>query len=245
MAFYFCHMKKWIGLFILVIAIAACETNSAQNSSAFKTISVLEYKQLMSEKKNLQLLDVRTPGEYMEEHLENALNIDYNDPNFEKQLQSLDKSKPTFIYCLSGGRSNHALTVMQKNGFKEVYNMKGGILEWKGSQLPLTKMVFNGWKGMTKADFDQLISSDIPTLIDFRAKWCGPCKQLKPILDALQKDYQGKINIVEIDIDDNKSLAEEMHITNIPLLVYYKNKKVEINLEGFMERADLIRALKL
>jgi thioredoxin 1 len=109
MAFYFCRMKKMLGLFIMVVALASCETNSAQNTHAFKTIAVAEFKQLLNESRDAQLVDVRTSGEYMEEHLENALNIDYNDANFEKQVQGLDKNKPTFIYCLSGGRSNHAL----------------------------------------------------------------------------------------------------------------------------------------
>lgn len=245
MTFYFCDMKNFAVLLLVMIGLLSCESNSAQQSGNFQTIPVADFRKLMQEKKNIQLLDVRTPGEYMEEHLENALNIDYNNENFADQLNQLDKNKPTFIYCLSGGRSNNALTVLQKKGFREVYNMKGGILEWKGNQFPLTKNVFNGWKGMTKEDFDKIIHSEIPTLVDFRAKWCGPCKQLKPILDQIQKEYEGKINIVEIDIDDNKSLADEMHVMNIPLLIYYKKGEVQINIEGFEEKADLIKSLKL
>lgn len=236
-------MKYFIGL--LLLAFVACESNTAQNAPDFKTLAVSEYQQLMGQKKNVQLLDVRTPSEYMEEHLENALNIDYNDPSFADQLNNLDKTKPTFIYCLSGGRSGNVMNILKSKGFKEVYNMKGGILEWKGNQLPLTKNVFNGWKGMSKEDFAKLTNGPIPTLIDFRAKWCGPCKQLKPILDELSKEYAGKLNIVEIDIDENKSLADDMHITNIPLLVYYKDGKVAMNIEGFTEKKDIIAALKL
>ncbi|MBL7772602.1 MAG: thioredoxin fold domain-containing protein [Chitinophagaceae bacterium] len=230
---------------LLLLALMACESNSAQNTSNFSTLAVAEFKQQLEKTKNVQLLDVRTPGEYMEEHLENALNIDYNDPNFADQLNNLDKNKPTFIYCLSGGRSNNAMNTMKAKGFKEVYNMKGGILEWKGSQFPLTKNVFNGWKGMTKEAFEKITQNSTPTLVDFRAKWCGPCKQLKPILDELAKEYAGKLNVVEIDIDENKSLADDMHITNIPLLVYYKDGKVAMNIEGFTEKKDIIAALKL
>jgi thioredoxin 1 len=105
--------------------------------------------------------------------------------------------------------------------------------------------VFNGWKGMTQEEFAKLVNSGTPTLIDFRAKWCGPCKQLKPILDEIQTTYEGKIKIVEIDIDENKSLAESMHIMHIPNLQYFKNGKIESSFEGFKEKADLLAILKL
>ena len=68
---------------------------------------------------------------------------------------------------------------------------------------------------------------------------------LKPILEDIKKQYAGKINIVEIDIDQNKSLADDMNIRNIPLLIYHKKGKVEMNIEGFVEKADLIKTLKL
>ncbi len=245
MAFYFCSMKNFIGLLIGVLALISCETNTAQNKSEFKTVTVQEFQQTMKEKKDIQLIDVRTSGEYTEEHLENAINMDYNSSTFATQISTLDKNKPTFIYCLSGGRSNSALNIMKQNGFTEVYNMAGGILEWKGNQLPLTRVTTNGWKGMTKEEYQKIINDDIPTLVDFKASWCGPCKQLKPILEDIKKQYAGKINIVEIDIDQNKSLADDMNIRNIPLLIYHKKGKVEMNIEGFVEKADLIKTLKL
>lgn len=238
-------MRKIAVLCLIIIGLLSCESNNAQQSGNYQTVPVADFRKLMQEHKNFQLLDVRTPGEYMEEHLEGALNIDYNNEHFADQLNQLDKNKTTFIYCMSGGRSNNALAILQKKGFKEVYNMKGGILEWKGNQFPLTKNVFNGWKGMTKEDYDKLIHSDVPTLIDFRAKWCGPCKQLKPILDEIQKEYEGKIKIVEIDIDENKSLADDMRVMNIPLLIYYKNGEVVINIEGYEPKEDLIKSLGL
>jgi thioredoxin len=225
-----------------MVALISCESNNAQT----KTIPTLEYQQLLTETKNNQIIDVRTEGEFMEEHLHNAININFNGNDFEANIKKLDKTKPTFIYCLSGGRSGSAMEIFAKNGFKQVYNMQGGILQWKGDQLPLTGAEENpSWKGMSKEEFEKITNGDIPVLIDFNATWCGPCKKLKPILAEIEKEYAGKIKVVAIDVDENKSLAESMKVTNIPLLIYYKKVKVEMNIEGFADKARLVSAMKL
>jgi thioredoxin len=235
-------MTKIFTFLFVLVALISCESNSAQS----KTIPTLEYQKLLTETKNNQLIDVRTEGEFMEEHLPNAININFNEKDFEAKIKKLDKTKPTFIYCLSGGRSGSAMEIFAKNGFKEVYNMQGGILQWKGDQLPLTGAEANpSWKGMSKEEFEKLTNGDIPVLIDFNATWCGPCKRLKPILAEIEKEYVGKVKVVAIDIDENKSLAESMKVINIPLLIYYKKGKVEMNIEGFADKAQLVSAMKL
>lgn len=228
-------------IFNVAILLTACSQN---NSS---TLPVTEYFTKLTSTKNKILVDVRTPGEYSQEHLANAINIDYNGSEFAKYVDTLDKSKPVFIYCLSGGRSGSALKILESKGFKEVYNMQGGIMQWKAKNYPLNNSnpATQVWKGMSKAEYDKIINQKIPVLVDFKAAWCGPCKQLRPILEDIQKEYAGKINIVYIDVDENKSLADEMKISSIPLMVYHKNGKVVLNLEGFSDKASLIKSLKL
>ncbi|MBL7765677.1 MAG: thioredoxin fold domain-containing protein [Chitinophagaceae bacterium] len=234
-------MKKILYLFLLLTG--SC---IAQDQNGAKTIEVVEYNQLLKENKQAQLIDVRTPGEFAEEHLNQAMNIDFNSPNFKEQVGKLDKSKPVFIYCLSGGRSNSAMSMMKEMGFKSLYNMKGGILQWKSSNLPLTMDNGNpSWKGMTQNEFNNAISGNIPVLVDFNAVWCGPCKQIKPILDDLAKTYSKKLKVMYVDIDVNKSLADEMKIRNIPLMIYYKNGEVVTNIEGFTDKERLISILGL
>ena len=75
-------------------------------------------KQLLSRKEYI-LLDVRTPSEFSEKHLSGAVNIDYNSSEFEKNIQSLDNSKPIFLYCKSGRRSGSSVEILEKYGFKE------------------------------------------------------------------------------------------------------------------------------
>jgi thioredoxin len=237
-----------IMIVLLTIALSACSSNAASDGHSGTTIPAAAFRQLMHEKKEWQLLDVRTKQEYTTEHLQDAVNVDYNSNDFKEQLAAFDKTKPTFIYCLSGGRSGNALNVMQEMGFTEVYNMQGGILKWKAENLPLasaSNATANEWIGMTKEAYADIINSKVPVLIDFNAKWCGPCKQLKPILEEIQREYQGKINIVPIDIDVNKSLARSMYVNSIPLLVYHVNGKVVMNQEGFLDKPSLVQLLKL
>ena len=83
------------------------------------------------------VLDVRTPGEFQEGHLQNAINVDYEGINFAGEVNKLDKSKTYAVYCRSGRRSGLATEVMAKNGFKSVFNLNGGVIEWQnaGQQL--------------------------------------------------------------------------------------------------------------
>lgn len=85
------------------------------------------------------ILDVRTPGEYKEEHLAGAQQLDFlNTEAFDAGIKQLDKSHTYYVYCRSGKRSHHACMKMQKQGFK-VFDMEGGILNWKKLGMPTTK----------------------------------------------------------------------------------------------------------
>ncbi len=84
-------------------------------------------------------LDVRTPQEYEEGHIENSQLLDFKSPYFEEEVQKLGKNKIYYIYCRSGVRSKKAAKIMDKKGFKEIYNIMGGFQKWKGKKLPFEK----------------------------------------------------------------------------------------------------------
>ena len=83
------------------------------------------------------ILDVRTPGEFNEGHIKGAVNVDYEGMNFEGEVNKLDKAKTYAVYCRSGRRSGLATEVMAKNGFKSIFNLNGGVIDWQnaGNQL--------------------------------------------------------------------------------------------------------------
>ncbi len=81
-------------------------------------------------RRRIQLVDVRTPEEYEAGHIEKATNIDFLADNLEQNIQEINKDRPVFIYCRSGGRSGQAAELMKKLGFKKIYDLRGGYLSW-------------------------------------------------------------------------------------------------------------------
>lgn len=121
----------------LLIGLSACNSQTQQSTnqeSIAETIDAENFERLFIEKGG-QLLDVRTEYEYQNQnHLKNAVNINIDGNNFgEEALNSLDKNKPVFVYCAAGGRSKLAMDSLNKMGFTEIYNLKGGITNWKAA----------------------------------------------------------------------------------------------------------------
>jgi len=86
---------------------------------------------------DLIILDVRTPEEYAGGYIAGAVNLDFKSPDFAAKLDALDKTKTYLVYCRSGGRSAKAMGIMKEKGFNRVYNLRGGIMEWKTQNQPL------------------------------------------------------------------------------------------------------------
>ena len=79
----------------------------------------------------VQIVDVRTPAEFASGHIPNAVNVDVNGINFDKQISALDKKRPVAVYCRSGARSKHAARKLSRMGFK-VYELDRGVMNWNG-----------------------------------------------------------------------------------------------------------------
>ncbi len=92
-------------------------------------VTAEEFKALIDEN-NGTLLDVRTKEEVADGKIENAINLDYYSVTFKDDISKLDKNKPVYVYCRSGGRSGGAKKIMTSMGFKTVYNLKGGYSHW-------------------------------------------------------------------------------------------------------------------
>jgi rhodanese-related sulfurtransferase len=85
------------------------------------------------------ILDVRTPDEFKEGHIEGAINVDYNSGGFKTELGELDKEKTYFVYCRTGRRSAEAVKIMKELGFGRIVRMKGDMVDWRSARLPLAK----------------------------------------------------------------------------------------------------------
>ena len=85
-----------------------------------------------------------------------------------------------------------------------------------------------------KEKFNELISGNIPVLVDFSAEWCGPCKMMGPVLDQLKDRMANKIRIVKIDVDKNRELASRYMIQSVPTLILFQNGKTKWSGIGVM-----------
>ncbi|MEN9968366.1 MAG: hypothetical protein RIR94_540 [Bacteroidota bacterium] len=74
--------------------------------------------------------------------------------------------------------------------------------------------------------FNEMISAPTPTLVDFYATWCGPCKTMSPVLDELKKVYGDKIRIIKIDVDKNPAIADQFKIRGVPTFMLFKQSKM-------------------
>ena len=124
-------MKKLI-LAVASVVSATLFLTACSSDSAAQKVSPKEFSEVIADP-TIVILDVRTPQEFAEGHLANAINIDFQSGNFEQEIASLDKTKTYAVYCRSGNRSGQAVKVMAKAGFTSMYDMDGGIIDWQAA----------------------------------------------------------------------------------------------------------------
>ena len=237
-------MKKTTTILIVVFSFfGQLNFSSCQNKNTYQ-LNAENFQKKLALSSNALIIDVRTPGEFEGGHLSDAKNIDWNSNEFEAEIQKIDKNNTMFVYCLSGGRSSSAANKMRSLGFKEVYEMQGGIMAWNNSGKSLT-LPINAINANTLNldDFNKKINSKDIVLVDFYAPWCGPCKKMAPMFAELEKEQASKLNFVKINVDENKELCKTLGIVDLPTTIIYKNGKEVWKKSGLLEKAEIEKAL--
>ncbi len=226
---------KYIALPLLLVIFAF--TASAQPREAGPD----EFEKLL-QNEDVQLLDVRTPGEFKKGSIKGAVNHDINSRDFSTKIKSLDKNRPVLVYCLSGGRSQKAAAILARQGFQNVVDLKGGIMAWSRSKKAVSRN--DAASGLTIQEFNNSVKSDKLVLVDFHARWCGPCKKMAPELEALKETYADELVLFKIDADENPAVVETLKIQAIPTLEIYKNGVKVWSHTGYLAKKDIEKQIK-
>ncbi|KAA2240477.1 thioredoxin [Chitinophaga agrisoli] len=190
---------------------------------------------------SVQVFDVRTAQEFNTGHLSDALQADYtNKPEFAHRVQYLDKQKPVYIYCLSGGRSSAAAKWMRENGFKEVVEMEGGINAWKLAGKPLTGIT--AVKQLEVADYRQSISQGL-VLVDVGAEWCPPCRTMEPVIKQFLEQHP-QVRLVKVDGGRDQEVMKVEKAGTLPTFIAYKDGKETGRKEGVATLKELERLVE-
>ncbi|MBI1341779.1 MAG: hypothetical protein GC171_02465 [Terrimonas sp.] len=229
-------MKIFNLLIGLVTTTALFISCNAQTSGATQVNSDAFEKELHA--KNVQLLDVRTSGEYNNGHIANTLLADWtNSTQFQDRIKYMDKNIPVLIYCASGARSAAAASWMRKNGFKQVTELEGGFIQWKRDHKPVETSAPQ--QQMTLDDYQHMIPGTGTVLVDFGADWCPPCVKMQPVLDDLEKSLQGKFTLIRVDVGTHTNILQPLNVEAYPTFIIYKNGKEIWRQSGIVEKSVL------
>jgi thioredoxin 1 len=97
---------------------------------------------------------------------------------------------------------------------------------------------------ITDAGFEDLLKSDKPIVIDFWAEWCGPCRMVGPIVEELAAEYEGKVTIGKVDVDNNDDITSKYGIRNIPTILFIKNGEVVDKQVGAAQKSVLVEKIE-
>jgi len=227
-------MKYFVCLFFYIFSFTLCFSQQSNK------LSPAEFYKKIQETNVKNIVDVRTPDEYNEGHIDLADNINWNGEDFDDFINRYDKKTPMFIYCLSGGRSSNAAKKARSIGIKQVYELDGGMMAWRSENLPEYSPLGIVRNQMSRASYDSLYQNKTKKiLVDVYADWCGPCKKMKPILDKLAVDFSSELEIVRINADKHPNLCKEIGVEGLPFFILYKNNAILWQRMGYIDASEL------
>jgi thioredoxin 1 len=97
---------------------------------------------------------------------------------------------------------------------------------------------------ITDSTFDELLQSNKPVVVDFWAEWCGPCKMIGPIVEDLAQEYEDKVTIGKMDVDENNEITTRYGIRNIPTLLFFKDGQLIDKQVGATQKSALVQKIE-
>lgn len=228
-------------LFLAIFMVGCAQNNNTpapQNSAT--TIGANAYLAAI-QKGTVQILDVRTAGEYKSGHIQNALQANWTDPKeFQDRTQHLDKKIPVYVYCQAGGRSAAAQAYLLEKGY-QVINLEGGMSNWKMNGLPVEGASTSPEMRIT--DFENVIASNKLVLVDVGATWCPPCRKMLPTVEKVKNNPATKPYFLAVDGGNDMEVMKHINAPTLPTFIIYKNGKEVWRKQGLVEEAEFNKIL--
>ena len=239
-------MKFNFFISILLFCLSSCvDSNDFDPNTIPVNVLDLENHQMVKllEDNPGVLLDIRTPEEVSKGFLKNASFINFYDENFLQKASWVKKNQPIYVYCHAGGRSSKAAEMLIELGFREVYNLVGGYSKWVEDGYLVEKGLKNikgpNSKFFSKQEIDGILQTKQSVVLVFKTPWCLPCKKLDAVLDSFSKN-RPTWEVVKINMDTNKDLAEYYEVKSVPTLLFFKDSKQLSSHIGFINLEDLL-----
>jgi rhodanese-related sulfurtransferase len=132
-------MMRIFAILFISLSVFAAASAQEKRSPVVINVDVANFKKAMDSLRNEVIVDLRTPDELAQGKIAGAIVIDFFGPDFESAIQALDKGKTYLLYCAGGGRSGETAELMEKMGFKKVYNLEPGFNGWVKKQMPVMR----------------------------------------------------------------------------------------------------------
>ena len=213
-------------LFLTTALLISCVNNEdLPDSSSIDIVDAIQFKQLVEAGRGI-ILDVRTPEEVSQGYIHNASTIDFYDKDFVVKINLIPKDKEIYIYCKYGVRSLEAAEILQKNGFNTVYHLENGLIAWEENGFPLSRTQIakdDKIQEISLADFQAVLKTDKPVLIDFHTVWCAPCRKMAPIVDKIEEQYTDRAIVMRVDVDKSKDVGKAYEVSGVPVFILFKD----------------------
>ncbi|MGA0557109.1 rhodanese-like domain-containing protein [Larkinella sp. VNQ87] len=208
--------------FTLALWLSAALLTLAQDKPGLTPAA--EFASLLKNEPDPQLIDARSPEEFALNHIDGAINLNLQNPNYEAEVKKLDVSRPVFVYSIQNGRSSALAKDLRSRGFSRVYDLEKGIGSWVGGGYPLYT---SAKADRSLADYQQVLATNKLVLVDIGSRYCGACKRVKPILEELRKEHGNALTIVELELEESPALIASLKtVTAFPYLILYKEGQI-------------------
>jgi thioredoxin len=237
---------KRLWVFLISALMFSCTNGQDQSAGVIEKVDAGKFKQLIESGDGV-ILDVRSPEEINQGYISGASTINFYDTDFESKINLIQKNKPVYVYCKAGGRSSQAAELMKKNGFTKVYNLDGGIMSWMNNGYAVVKpegTKDENIKQLTLEEFNNMLKTKQPVLVDFHTLWCSPCRKMTPVVDKIAGEYKGKATVLRIDLDKSKEVASHYQIQGVPVFILFKNGEQKWKHNGMISEEELRKIIK-